>query len=721
MAKRRSRAVKVVRGIEQLERRWLLAAGPVVQSINRSVPSDASTSSESVTFLVTFNEAVTGVDAGDFQVVTAGGATASPAVSVAPVSGAVYRVGVFGISGSGTVGLNLVDNGSIRDLSNLPMGANSGKFAAQQTFAAGTYTRTVVTSDVNGDGKADIVAADGVGRAVVLLSNGDGTFAAAQTFACGTGAYTVAVGDVNGDGKADIIESNSGAADFSVLLGNGNGTFGPQATFATGQVPDSLFVADVSGDGKLDVIAANYTDNTVSVLLGNGNGTFQNQKTFATGGLPFAVTAGDVNGDGKKDLITANHGAGGSLSVLLGNGDGTFKAQSTVVTGGSPSSIVVSDVTGDGKADLVVADQTGTGMVDVFLGNGSGQFGPPTTFATDGFPQTAIVADLNGDGAPDLVTANPYSNNISVLMNTAGTFGGQQTIAVGAHPSGVAVADFNGDSVADIVTANQAGGSVSVLLGSTSGDFTGQVYNVNSPGPLTVTLAGTTPAVAVSGAKSIFSQTITVTNNSNDPANETVVEGLYLISPGGVFDASAIGLQSSSKVLRIKPNGHVTFKVKVTSMPPGVAAGDYGLAVNLNESGNVTVSGASPQTISVEAPRISFGTSSLATPATAKLAKPLAAVLKLNNGGNVQATGTLPMAVYASADGLMSDAQLLGNVTRKINLKPNGSIKVPLHGVNAPSTAGSYFLIVRVDADGTFKGDTDEGVIVATATHVTVS
>jgi hypothetical protein len=710
-----------VHGIEQLERRWLLAGGPVVLSINRSVPSDANTSSESVAFLVTFSEAVTGVDATDFQVVTAGGATASPTVAVSQVSGAVYRVGVFGISGNGTVGLNLVDNGSIRDSSNLRMGANSGNFAAQQTFAAGTYPRTVVTADVNGDGKADIVAADGVGRAVVLLGNGDGTFAPAQTFAVGTGAYSVAVADVNGDGKADILVSNSGASDFSVLLGNGNGTFGPQSTFATDVVPNSLFVADVNGDGKLDVLTANYTANDASVLLGNGNGTFQNQKTFATGGLPFAITAADVNGDGKKDLITANRGGGGSLSVLLGNGDGTFKAQSTVVSGSSPSSIVVADVTGDGKADLVAADANGTGAVDVFLGNGSGQFGPPTSFATDGFPQSVIVADLNGDGAPDLVAVNPYSNTISVLMNTAGTFGGQATFAVGAHASGVAVADFNGDSVPDIVTANQAGGSVSVLLASANGNFTGQVYNVNSPAPLTVTLGGTTPAAVVSGAKSVFSQTVTVTNTGVDPINETVIEGLYLTAPGGVFDASAIGLQSGSKVLRIKPGGHVSFKVRVTSIPAGVTAGDYGLALNLNESGNVTVSGAAAQTISVEAPRISFGTSSLGTPAAAKAGKPLAAVLKVNNGGNVQATGALPMAVYASVDGLMSDAQLLGNVSKKINLKPGASAKVALRGVNAPSTAGSYFLIVRVDADGTFKGDTDQGVIVVSPTAVTVS
>src|SRR4051794_28433020 len=278
-------------GIESLERRWLLSAA--VQSISRAVPTGTDTSSSSVTFRVTFNQPVTGVDAADFQIAPAGTVTASPTVFAAPVSTAVYDVGVFGISGSGSLGLNLVDDGTIRDASNQRLAAFSANFAPQKTFAAGSYPRSVATADVSGDGITDVVAADGSGRAIVLLGNGDGTFAAAKTYACGTAPYSVAIGDFNGDGKPDLAVSNSGAASFSLLLGNGNGTFQAHSTFAVGQIPNPLFTADVNGDGKLDVAAANYTGNNVSVLLGNGNGTFQAQQTFGTGGLPFAVTAAD--------------------------------------------------------------------------------------------------------------------------------------------------------------------------------------------------------------------------------------------------------------------------------------------------------------------------------------------------------------------------------------------------------------------------------------------
>ena len=71
-------------------------------------------------YTVTFSEAVTGVDASDFQLALGGTATGT-VTQVTPVSGAVYTVTVSGITGNGTLGLNLVDNGSIHDLAGNPL------------------------------------------------------------------------------------------------------------------------------------------------------------------------------------------------------------------------------------------------------------------------------------------------------------------------------------------------------------------------------------------------------------------------------------------------------------------------------------------------------------------------------------------------------------------------------------------------------------------------
>ena len=47
-----------------------------------------------------------------------------------------------------------------------------------------------------------------VTRVSVLLGNGNGTFQAQQTFATGFDHIAMAVGDVNGDGKPDIVVAN---------------------------------------------------------------------------------------------------------------------------------------------------------------------------------------------------------------------------------------------------------------------------------------------------------------------------------------------------------------------------------------------------------------------------------------------------------------------------------------------------------------------------------
>ena len=79
-------------------------AFPNVLSIN--APGSAVTNSAA--FTVTFNQSVTGVDAADFNLV-ATGTVANGTISSVTGSGATYTVNVTGITGSGTLGLNLVD------------------------------------------------------------------------------------------------------------------------------------------------------------------------------------------------------------------------------------------------------------------------------------------------------------------------------------------------------------------------------------------------------------------------------------------------------------------------------------------------------------------------------------------------------------------------------------------------------------------------------------
>ncbi len=352
------------------------------------------------------------------------------------------------------------------------------------SFDTGDEPQAVAISDLNADGRLDLVTANGgpgANTVSVLLGNGDGTFGLKTDFGTGYNPYSVAIADLNSDGRPDVVTANSGFSTgntVSVLLGNGDGTFGSQVEFGTGSYPVAVAIADFNADGRPDLAVANRSSNTVSVLLGNGDGTFQAKTDFSTGSVPYAVAIADVNGDGRRDLVVVNSGSN-TVSVLLGNGDGTFGTKTDFATGRDPVSVAISDMNADGRPDLAVANAS-SATVSVLLGNGNGTFAPRTDFVTGGTgsgPASVAIADLNADGRPDLAVANvdmsaPGGSTVAVLLgNGGGTFGPKTNFNTGSNPASVAIADLNADGRPDLATADSYPSTVSVLLGNGDGTF----------------------------------------------------------------------------------------------------------------------------------------------------------------------------------------------------------------------------------------------------------
>jgi hypothetical protein len=90
-----------------------------VLSITKADPDP--TSAATVHFTVTFSNPVTGVDTADFILIPSAGLLATSITGVSG-SGTTYTVTVSTGSGDGTLGLNLVDNDSIRDSALNPLG-----------------------------------------------------------------------------------------------------------------------------------------------------------------------------------------------------------------------------------------------------------------------------------------------------------------------------------------------------------------------------------------------------------------------------------------------------------------------------------------------------------------------------------------------------------------------------------------------------------------------
>jgi hypothetical protein len=474
------------------------------------------------------------------------------------------------------------------------------------TYDSGGFeASSVVIADVNGDGKPDLVVVNcggcygppsitHGGSLVVMLGNCDGTFQTAVAYGSG-GQFplSVAVADVNGDGKPDLVVANGLSESLvGVLLGNGDGTFQPPVTYGTGGLfPSSVAVADVNGDGSPDVLvgsrcAGSNCNGSVGVLLGRGDGTFQAASTYPTGGnVAFAVAVADVNGDGKPDLLVAVNDivcAGGSCSavgavaVLLGHGDGTFQSAVSYGSGGllgffgSGGSVAVADVNKDGKPDLVVENNeccnSANGSVGILLGNGDGTFKKVVTYKSGaGGPGTsAVVADVNGDGKPDLVVTDQCAGSnclnqglVGVLLgNGDGTFQPTVTYSTGGFlTNSVAVADLNGDGEPDLVVANQcadnsdvcARASVGVLLNNTRLDVTPPAITLSATPKLLWPPNGKMVPVTISGTITDAGSGVNANSAAysvKDEYDEVQSSGAIMLGPSGNYSMSIL-LQAS--------------------------------------------------------------------------------------------------------------------------------------------------------------------------------
>ncbi|MGD8863107.1 MAG: VCBS repeat-containing protein [Myxococcales bacterium] len=283
------------------------------------------------------------------------------------------------------------DPGSVEPAQTLDCGESRAPLGCgrlQRTAASLDLLDAFATTDINGDGRADVLALDGVdGNGLVRLSGPDGlSDGCSQESGVAADGAPVALGDLDGDGTLDAVRGGClvagcpEAGRLEVHLGNGAGQLELSGAFDADD--DGMDVerfgrpllVDVDDDGADEVflraqrreggVASAPTYEPVILILDFADGALTEASRFEGLMNDALLHAIDADGDGDLDVVGVSHDPENPSALPLAVDvallqDGTIQrvAENGFVqlyTTSAPQS-VVRDFDGDGVADVAVA------------------------------------------------------------------------------------------------------------------------------------------------------------------------------------------------------------------------------------------------------------------------------------------------------------------------------------------------------------------------------
>ena len=245
------------------------------------------------------------------------------------------------------------------------LGNGAGSFGAATQFAAFDLPKTVRLADVTGDSRLDIVVGSGdtfgMGTISILPGNGNGTFGTRTDIGNGDVLSLLLTKDVNGDNRQDIITASfstfvTTTTGVTVRLGNGNGTFGAASRSAI-PLLTGVTLADVNKDNVLDLLTGDIdaSTNTLGVRLGTGTGVFAAPITKTVAVQPDRILVADFTRGTNPDIVLSSSFS--NVQLLTGSGDGSFA--NPVNSGVSAPLFFAANMGPDTDLDLITGEPPG--------------------------------------------------------------------------------------------------------------------------------------------------------------------------------------------------------------------------------------------------------------------------------------------------------------------------------------------------------------------------
>ncbi len=395
---------------------------------------------------------------------------------IVTTSGDVNTVLTSDLNGDGRLDLLVIDTAPFQPtLLEVFLGHGDRRFDFASRLLLGNDASLLLVADLSGDAMPDLIFRDPMSNELYMRAGrGDGTFLDRQTIVTGLVPTTVAVADLNGDHVPDLVVAEGNRNRIQSFVALGTGGFIPTGSYPVGNYPSALTVADLDRDGRVDVVTANQGSGDISILLGLGNGTFQPEVRRLAGGTPVAVVAADFNHDERVDLVVAH--SSGTLLLYPGYGDGSFGTTQSYDVGPVLTALAVADIDSDGNPDLLVtvlpSFVSGFTKIVILRGGGRSSLEPMQSLSLPWSNPTLVVGlgDFNGDGVPDL--AVPAKTSVCTLTGKGdGTFSSFPVYSVMASVNAIVAADFNSDGADDLAFGLGESPDVSVLLSHGDGTF----------------------------------------------------------------------------------------------------------------------------------------------------------------------------------------------------------------------------------------------------------